>query len=346
MYCYWDTVRNKKKRLPLWIMRQAGRYLPEYREIREGVGGFLELCYSPELASEVTLQPIRRFGFDAAIIFSDILVIPDALGMDVRFESGKGPLLTPLASMEDVNVLNADKVEKFLSPVYEALSVTRDALDDDKALIGFVGSVWTLACYTVEGKGSKDFALCKKAAYEESNWFIKMMDILEEAIVIHVKAQIEAGAQAIQLFDSWAGILDEDLYEKWVIAPTQRIVEQVKRVYPDVPIIGFPRGSGMYYERYVDNVGVDVLGVDGSVPREWVKERLQSKVVIQGGIDPTVLLGSKEKIKESLDAYVDVWKDGAWVCNLSHGILPQTPVDNVAYLVELVHGYRELYGEA
>lgn len=341
MNCYSRCLIEKKSHFPAWIMRQAGRYLPEYREVRQNVSHFLELCYTPSLACEVTLQPIRRFNFDASIIFSDILVVPDAMGADVKFTPGEGPSITPIKNQQDVNNLTVNNIVTFLEPVYEAIRLTRAGLPNETDLIGFSGSPWTLACYMVEGKGSKDFASCKQAAYQADQWFNDLFSKLEESVFLHCEAQIKAGVQSIQLFDSWAGLLDEDLYHRWVIAPTQRIVKQLKQHYPNIPLIGFPRGSGHYFKDFITHIPVDAIGVDGSASRMWIKEHIQPHIVIQGGIDPTVLLTNKQTIKEQLDKYYHAWGNGPWICNLSHGILPQTPIDHVAYWKSLIESYKE-----
>jgi uroporphyrinogen decarboxylase len=239
---------NKTPKIPFWLMRQAGRYLPEYREIRKKSGGFLNLVYNPDAASEVTMQPIRRFGMDATILFSDILVIPQALGQDLKFETGEGPKLNSLKNLEDIEALNFETIDQTLNPIYQTVAHTKSKLLSegfkDTALIGFAGSPWTLACYMIEGGGSKTFEKTKRWAYGNPNSFKKLIDLLVQANIHYLSKQIEAGADAIQLFDSWAGVLNEDNFKKWVIEPTAQIVSAIKKTYPTIPIIGFPRDSG------------------------------------------------------------------------------------------------------
>ena len=249
-------------RVPFWLMRQAGRYLPEYRATRQQAGSFLNLCFNPELASEVTLQPIRRFGMDAAIIFSDILVVPHALGQALDFVEGEGPKLTALHSAQDISKLNFDAFDQKLAPVYDALRRTRAALEPDKALIGFAGAPWTLACYMLQGYGDGEFAAAKKFAYTDPFNFDRLIDILTEATTRYLLKQIESGADTVQLFDSWAGLLPHHYFKRWVIAPAQKIVEQIRKKYPDTPVIGFPRGAGVLYSNYVDKTGVQGVGID------------------------------------------------------------------------------------
>lgn len=316
----------------IWIMRQAGRYLPEYREIRSDVSNFLELCYTPELAAEVTLQPLKRFPMDAAIIFSDILVIPDALGMKVEFKKGEGPLLKAIKSESDIEKLNFDIVH--LEPVYEALKIVSSKLDDGKSLIGFSGAPWTLATYMLEGGSSRDFVNVKTMAYAQPCIFGKMIDILVDSVSKHLIKQIESGADVLQIFDSWAGALTESEYEKWVLEPTKKIVYNVKAQYPDTPIIGFPRGSGVMYKKYSEYTGVDGVSIDQHTPIKWASDNID--VVIQGNLDPVLLATNKDEMLKQAAEIIKICKDRPFIFNLGHGVLPFTPVENVNALVELV----------
>lgn len=322
-------------RIPFWFMRQAGRYLPEYRELRAKQRDFLAFCYSPDIACEATLQPIRRFGMDGAIIFSDILVVPHALGMDVRFEEGVGPLLSPISGEKHLAGLSEEKIEERLAPVYEALRLTRKALPEETALIGFAGSPWTLSCYAVEGKSSKDFSRVKSIARSNPAFFSRWADMLTRAVAGHLCRQIEAGADVIQLFDSWAGVADGELYQDWVIAPTRRIVAAVKEKHPHVPIIGFPRQSGEKFEAYAKETGVDVVSIDQSAPLEWVKTHLQPRCIVQGALN-NVLLAEDKAAMLAEAAQIVATLDKPFVFNLGHGILPATPIENVQALCEFL----------
>lgn len=330
-----DTLRGiQGKRAPFWFMRQAGRYLPEYREIRKTQKSFLDFCYNPSLASEVTVQPIRRFGMDGAIIFSDILVIPHALGMKVWFEEGHGPRLEPITHQDELNALRIEQVVSFLEPVYEALRQTKKLLPAQVSLLGFVGAPWTLASYMIEGKSGSDFALLKKMATENESLFSSMIDLLTDAIILHAKAQIRAGAEIIQLFDSWAGIADSQQYDRWIIAPAIRFVRELKKEFPDVPLIGFPRQSGEKFSRYAKQTKIDAISFDNSVSLEWVKEHLQPICVVQGNLDPQRLLGEKAELLAAAKKITETLCEKPFVFNLGHGITPPTPIENMQALCE------------
>ncbi len=322
-------------RVPFWFMRQAGRYLPEYRRIREKQKDFLRFCYSPELACEVTLQPIRRFGMDGAIIFSDILVVPHALGVDVRFEESIGPVLTPLRNTQALATLGVSKITAKLTPVYEALRLTRKSLPEETALIGFAGAPWTLACYVIEGKSSKDFAAVTALAAADEKFFSSLIEVLEHAVIEHLLNQIEAGAEIIQIFDSWAGMASDRQYQDYIIAPTRRIVAAIKEKHPEVPIIGFPRQSGEKFAAYAKETGVDVVSFDNSVSLIWVKKHLQPLCVVQGALSNALLAEDKAgmlaEAKEILSTL-----DKPFVFNLRHGILPPTPVEHMQALSEFL----------
>ena len=323
---------------PVWLMRQAGRYLPEYREVRGKVGGFLELCYTPELAVEVTLQPIRRYGFDAAILFSDILVIPDALGQNVRFEEGEGPKLDPIRGAAGVAQLRDGKMHERLAPVYETVRRLRQALPANVALIGFAGAPWTVATYMVEGGSSRDFARTRSWSLADPAGFARLIDIVADATAAYLCRQIEAGAEAVQLFDSWAGVLPDDAFQRWVTEPNARIVSAVKERFPDTPVIGFPRGAGVLYEHYAAQTGVDAVSLDTTVPLAWAAERLQPKVTVQGNLDPQVLLAGGAALNHRAREILAVLGHGPFIFNLGHGIIKETPPEHVDQLVHIVRG--------
>ncbi len=325
---------------PLWLMRQAGRYLPEYRKLRRRAGSFLELCYNPALAAEVTLQPIVRFGMDAAILFSDILVIPDALGADVSFVEGEGPRITPLGSANGIDLLRLDRMEDRLAPVYETVERVMDGLPEAATLIGFAGAPWTVATYMIEGGSSRDFAATRGWAMRDPVSFQRLIDILIAATVEHLVAQLRHGAEALQLFDSWAGILPESEFRRWSIAPMKSIVEGVRAVYPDAPIIGFPRGAGIMMRDYVMETGVDGVSIDSAMPAKWAALALQPLCAVQGNLDPLCLLAGGERMIEETTAILEALAGGPFIFNLGHGILPATPTGHVAKLVETVRGWR------
>ena len=323
---------------PIWLMRQAGRYLPEYRETRERAGGFLELCYTPELATEVTLQPIRRFGFDGSILFSDILVVPDGLGQKVWFEAGHGPRLEPLAGREDLAKLRLEEMVEALAPVYETVRRLRRELPSETTLIGFAGAPWTVASYMIEGGSSKDYATAKTWAYGDEDGFQALIDLLVEATAQHLIAQIEAGAEAVQIFDSWAGVWPEPELRRWSLKPLAEVVARIKELYPRTPVILFPRGAGLLYEAFAEESGADALSLDTTVPLAWAAERLQRKVAVQGNLDPIALVAGGEVLESHVRRILDGLSGGPFVFNLGHGIIPRTPPENVARLVELVRG--------
>ena len=336
-----NTLLKKEKFSipPIWIMRQAGRYLPEYREIRSNVGNFLDLCYNPKLASEVTLQPIKRFDFDAAIIFSDILVIPDALGVKVEFVINEGPKLQKISTKEDLKELKIQNIEKHLRPVFEALTLTKSKLDENKSLIGFSGSPWTLSCYMIEGGSSKNFDLTKEVAIKNEEFFSELISILTESIIIYLSAQIKAGADVVKLFDSWAGVLPPKQLRKFVIEPTKKIVREIKKIHPQIPIICFPRGIGVMYEEFAKEVDSHGLAVDQNLPTKWIRENLQEKsnIIVQGNLDNFLLaFGSKKEIKKEVLNIIDNLSDKAFIFNLGHGILPETPIENVEMVLKLI----------
>lgn len=323
---------------PLWLMRQAGRYLPEYREIRGNVSGFLELCYTPELAVEVTLQPIRRYGFDAAILFSDILVVPDALGQAVRFEEGEGPKLDRLRDVADLGAFAEAGFHEHLAPVYETVQRLSVELPSETTLIGFSGAPWTVATYMVEGGSSRDFAATRRWGLHDPKGFARLIDLVATATAAYLCRQVDEGAEVLQIFDSWAGVLSEGEFGKWVIEPTKKIVSTVRARHPGIPVIGFPRGAGILYERFVAETGVDAVSLDSTVPLDWAAEHLQDKVAVQGNLDPLLLLGGGAAMEHEIRRILDKLGGGPFVFNLGHGIIKETPPDNVARLVEIVRG--------
>lgn len=326
------------ERPPFWLMRQAGRYLPEYRELRAKAGGFLDMCYNPDFAVEVTLQPLRRYGMDAAILFSDILVTPHAMGQPLTFTEGEGPKLEPVRCVDDLKRLSLDKLHDRLAPVYETVNRLSTAIPNTTALIGFAGSPWTIACYMVEGGGSKEFIHVKRWAYGDPTGFQKLIDLIVEATISYLLKQAEAGAEALQLFDSWAGVLPAGEFRRWVIAPTRRIVDAVKAVHPDLPIIGFPRGAGFCYEAYVQESGVDAVGLDTTVPAAWAAEHLQPLKPVQGNLDPIHLVAGGGAMRAAAGEIMRAFAGRPYIFNLGHGVVPSTPPEHVAQLAALIRG--------
>lgn len=325
---------------PCWLMRQAGRYLPEYRQVRSDVKTFLELCYTPAKAAEVTLQPLRRYGFDAAILFSDILVVPDALGQNVAFREGEGPCLTPIRSAADLDKLSLDGFRKHLAPVFETVNLLKRDIPPTTSLIGFAGAPWTVATYMVEGHGSKEFVETKTMAYRHPDLFGKLIDLLVKATGDYLITQIDHGAEAIQLFDSWAGTLPEDQFARWVIAPTKALVERIKSERPGIPFIGFPRGAGALYQPFVEQTGVDAVSLDTGIPLDWAAKVLQPKVTLQGNLDPIMLVVGGEALDKAVDRILSICGQGPFIFNLGHGIIPPTPPENVLRLVERIRAWR------
>lgn len=327
---------------PLWLMRQAGRYLPEYREVRAKVGGFLDLCYSPTLASEVTLQPIRRYGFDAAILFADILVVPDALGQKVEFLEGEGPRLEPVRDSEGLGRLDTRRTEAKFSLVYETVARIRDRLPAGTALIGFCGAPWTVATYMVGGKGSTDQAEARLLAYRDPELFGRLIEMLVDASVEYLSGQILAGADAVQIFDSWAGSLPPCELSRWVIEPTARMIARLRARHPKTPIIGFPRGAGVHVPEYIDRTGVNGIGCDTTMPIAELKERVADLgVVLQGNLDPLLLVVGGARLDARVREILQEAAGAPFIFNLGHGIVPQTPPEHVARLVNLVRGGGE-----
>lgn len=321
---------------PIWLMRQAGRYLPEYRATRAKADSFLEFCYTPDLAVEATLQPIRRFGFDAAILFSDILVVPDALGQKVTFEPGEGPKLVPIISEQDFTNLNEEIDLQRLSPIFETIARVRAALPRDTALIGFCGAPWTVATYMIAGHGTADQAPARLLAYRNPALVQRIVDRLVDASTSYLMRQIDAGVDAVQIFDSWAGVLPGTELERWCIAPVARIVAAIEREHGNIPVIGFPRGAGSWLETYPARTGVDCLSLDTTVAPEWADRTLPRNLPIQGNLDPLVLLAGGTALDLAITRTKAAFRDRPHIFNLGHGILPETPIAHVERLVELV----------
>ncbi len=319
---------------PLWMMRQAGRYLPEYRETRKRAGSFLDLCYNPDLAVEVTLQPIERFGFDASILFSDILVVPHALGRDLRFEEGRGPQMAPMTAGE-IERLDTGSFHDHLEPVYETVRRLRAKLPPETTLLGFCGAPWTVATYMIAGHGTPDQAPARLFAYREPVAFRRLLDILAEQSAAYLIRQIEAGADAVQIFDSWAGVLDEASFEAFCVAPVRAIVERVKAAHPQVPIIGFPKGAGGFYDSYRRKTGIDGLGLDWTVPLPAAAV-LQRDGAVQGNLDPLRLAAGGRALEEGVEAILKALDGGPLIFNLGHGIVPETPVGHVEAMIRMV----------
>lgn len=329
------VMGERQTRPPVWIMRQAGRYLPEYRQTRALARDFLDLCYTPDLAVEVSLQPLRRFDLDAAIMFSDILVVPDALGQKVRFEQGEGPILEPVTE-QTIAALQPGRARSHLAPMFETLSRLRAELADDKTLIGFCGSPWTVATYMIGGRGSTDQAAARLFALRHPEAFAGLMDILVETSIDYLVGQFEAGADVVQLFESWALNLDDAAFETQVIAPNRRIVEGVRARVPNAPIIGFPRGAAGNLARYAAGTGVNALGLDYATPLDFAAQHLPKGFAVQGNLDPLRLVAGGAQMDERVDAIIAAFADRPHIFNLGHGIVPETPIEHVARLIERV----------
>jgi uroporphyrinogen decarboxylase len=320
---------------PVWLMRQAGRYLPEYRAIRE-TGDFIKRCTTPELATEITLQPIRRFGMDAAILFSDILILPWAMGQDVRFINGEGPALAPVREASALAMLTRESIAEKTAPVLETVRRVRAALLPACTLIGFAGSPFTVACYMVEGGGSRDFAETRLMAYARPELFGRLMDLLTDATTAYLLAQIEAGAEAVMLFDTWAGLLPPAEFYRHVVDPTARIVEALNAKFPEVPVLGFPRLAGMYAGAYAERTGVDGVGLDTGTDPAQASASVPEQVAVQGNLDPIALIAGGAPMRKQVELILGAMRGRPHIFNLGHGILPQTPPDHVAELVSTI----------
>ncbi len=321
---------------PVWLMRQAGRYLPEYRAVREKAGGFLDLCFNPELAAEVTLQPVRRFGFDAAILFSDILIVPLALGRKVEFLVGEGPKLEPLSDAAAVASLNETIDGKVLAPIYETVARVKAALDDKTALIGFCGAPWTVATYMVAGEATPDQAPARMFAYRDPDAFARLIDRLVAGSIEYLVGQLKAGAEVLHIFDTWAGVLSPGEFDRWCTAPTKKIVDGVRAQVPQAKIIGFPRGAGSKLWRYVVDTGVDGVGLDWTVGLVYARDHIQTLKPVQGNVDPLALLAGGAALDREVDDVMKMLAGGPFIFNLGHGIVPATPIAHVEQMLKRV----------
>ncbi len=323
---------------PVWLMRQAGRYLPEYREIRGRVGSVLDLCFAPKLAAEVTLQPIRRFGFDVAILFSDILVVPHALGRRVCFVANEGPRLDPIRSPAELADIEAEANAAVLAPVYETVALVKAALPRNVALLGFCGAPWTVATYMIAGKSTPDQAPARLFAYQHPEAFERLIDILVAASVEYLSGQFQAGVDAVQIFDTWAGILPPAEFQRWCVAPTRRIVTALRQQRPGARIIGFPRGAGTMLESYAQALELNAVGLDWTIDRKFARERVQSRAAVQGNLDPLALVAGGAALDREVDAVLAAFSGRPFVFNLGHGILPNTPIPHVEQMLRRIRG--------
>jgi len=324
------------------MMRQAGRYLPEYRAVREKAGSFLDLCFNPELATEVTLQPLRRFGFDGAILFSDILVVPHALGQTVRFETGEGPRLDPLVDASGLGRLAPELDAAVVGKVYEAVAMIRDQLPLSATLIGFCGAPWTVATYMVAGRGGDDQVAARLFAYRDPEGFAALIDRIVDASVTYLLGQIRAGVEVVQIFDTWAGVLTEDAFARWCVAPIARIVAGVRAQAPGVPVIVFPKGAGTRLSAVVGGAAPDAVGLDWTADRDYVRRELLPRVAVQGNIDPIALLAGGQALDRAIDHALESFGAGRYIFNLGHGILPPTPIAHVERMVERVRSWSHV----
>ena len=330
---------ERRDPLPVWMMRQAGRYLPEYRQLREEKGSFVDLVYDSDAATEVTLQPLKRFPqLDAAILFSDILIVPFAIGQNLTFIAGEGPRLTPPLIAGSLDQLAPFPAR--LEPIYATVAKVKDQLAPDKTLIGFAGSPWTVATYMVAGQGSREQAEARRLAYRDPQMFGEIIGRIEDVTLGYLRGQIEAGADAVQLFDSWAGSLAPAQFEQWVIAPTARLVSALREHHPGVPVIGFPKGAGGKLAAYARETGVSAIGIDETVDPAWAAKELPKRLPVQGNLDPLALISSGEALRSAVARILDAFADRPHIFNLGHGILPDTPIENVEQLLSQVKGGR------
>ena len=317
-------------------MRQAGRYLPEYRAIRAKAPSFLDFCYTPALAAEATLQPIRRFGFDAAILFSDILVVPDALGQKVTFETGEGPKLDPIVTPEDFAKLTEAIDCDRLAPIFETIERVKQNLPEETALIGFCGAPWTLACYMIAGKSTPDQAPARLFAYRHPDQFQRLIDRLIDASIDYLAWQIEAGVEAVQIFDTWAGVLPAAEFERWCTAPIEAIVAGLRLRHKTARIIGFPKGAAQHLQHFAIRTGLDALGLDSTIDPQWAAETFDRSLVLQGNLDPLALAAGGAALENGVRAILSALRGRAHIFNLGHGILPQTPVEHVTLMLDML----------
>jgi len=326
--------------VPFWLMRQAGRYLPEYMDLREKAGSFMNLCFNSDFATKATLQPIQRFDMDAAILFSDILVVPYAMGQNLSFVQGEGPKLGKFSNIDSFREIELSNFDKKLSPIYETIRKVKNNLAENKTLIGFAGAPWTVACYMVQGYGDKEFNFVKKYAYQNIEDFDVLINILVEKTSHYLIQQISNGVDTVQIFDSWAGLLPEDFFERWVINPTSKIVENIHRQFPGFPIIGFPKGAGMLYSDYAEKTGVYGVSLDQFTSMEIAVDSFGSKVTLQGNLDPVILLAGGKILEESIIKILDTTKNNPFIFNLGHGVIKETPIEHIEQLARIVKRYE------
>jgi uroporphyrinogen decarboxylase len=332
-----DVLHGKRQSVPpIWLMRQAGRYLPEYQAVRKTAGSVLDLCFTPKLAAEVTLQPVRRFGFDGAILFSDILVIPHALGRTVRFTTSEGPQLEPLNEPAAIVSLPQKVNEDVLAPIYETVRLVHSALPATVTLLGFCGAPWTVATYMIAGHGTSDQAPARMFAYRHPEAFERLIDILAEASIDYLANQFKAGVDAVQIFDTWAGVLPPAEFDRWCIAPTRRIVSALRRRVPGAKVIGFPRGAATNLVRYIEGTAVDAVGLDWTVALDFARDTIQKRKPVQGNLDPLALHAGGVALDRGVDAILETLAGGPFVFNLGHGILPDTPIAHVEQMLKRV----------
>jgi uroporphyrinogen decarboxylase len=320
------------------MMRQAGRYLPEYRALRVKAGSFLDLCFTPEYAAEVTLQPIRRFHFDAAILFSDILVVPHALGRRVTFEAGEGPRVDPIEDGSAIAAMQSEVDQAVLAPIYEAIDRVKAALDPDITLLGFCGAPWTIATYMIAGRGTPDQAPARRFAYRHPEDFARLIDILIEASVAYLVRQFQAGVDAVQIFDTWAGVLPPGEFQRWCIEPAQRIVDGVRAQVSGARIIGFPRGAGTSLGAYLQSVPLNAVGLDWMIDPAVMRGQIPQDIAVQGNLDPLALLAGGAALDHAVDNVLAAFSDRPHIFNLGHGILPETPIAHVEQMLKRVRG--------
>ncbi len=324
---------------PVWLMRQAGRYLPEYRATRADAGSFLDLCYRPDLAEEVTLQPIRRYGFDAAILFADILLVPQGLGADVWFVEGEGPRLSQIESKDDVTGLKpVDAIDEVLSPIYETVGRLSKSLPEDVTLIGFAGAPWTVATYMIAGRGTPDQAPARRMMYKDPDLFGALIDRITDATIHYLDQQILAGAEVVKIFDSWAGVLAPEAFEAYAVKPVARIVSALKAKHPNVPIIGFPKGAGIAYAGFADATNVDAMAVDTMTSLSGLRRLVGDELPLQGNLDPAMLIDGGPAMQDAIRSRVAEMTGTPFIFNLGHGITPNVPPDHVKLLVETIKG--------
>jgi uroporphyrinogen decarboxylase len=334
-----DTLRGMNgPQRPVWLMRQAGRYLPEYRALRAEKGGFLALVYDSEAAAEITMQPLRRYGMDGAILFSDILIVPYAMGQELEFLAGEGPHLSP--RLVDTTLSSLHAVPDRLKPIYETVKLVKTMLPADKTMLGFAGSPWTVATYMVAGEGSRDHHLTRAMAYRDAQAFQAIIDAITEVTIEYLIGQIVAGAEAVQLFDSWSGSLAPAEFERWVIAPNARIVAALRQRYPQIPVIGFPKGAGEKLPAYARETGVNAIGIDETIDPVWVAAALPEGLPVQGNLDPLLLIAGGAELEKQARRILEAFRDRPHVFNLGHGIDQTTPLEHVGELLSLVRGWR------